>query len=136
MLAQRRTESGHRRDDRAAAAGAGRRDARYWQDELFTDYEQVLFTRVVALAERHGRSVRLLIVPAADIFDAVVQTAVRLQSSEIAFGESAKMSTREQARLMGEAWDRTPRDQGLRTRAVVYREDGGRGGLSPGRARA
>jgi hypothetical protein len=121
------------RDDRDIAVmtarllrgpGAGMRDIA--QDDLFTDYERVLFTRVVSLAERHGRSVRLLIVPAADIYDAVVQTAVRLQSSEIAFGESAKMSTREQARLMGEAWDRTPRDQGLRTRAVVYREDGGR----------
>ncbi|HET6959614.1 MAG TPA: APC family permease, partial [Vicinamibacterales bacterium] len=28
-------------------------------DELFTDYEQTLFTRVVAIAERHGRGVKL-----------------------------------------------------------------------------
>ena len=27
------------------------------RDELFTDYEQMLFTRVVAIAERHGRKV-------------------------------------------------------------------------------
>jgi amino acid transporter len=105
--------------------GAGMRDLD--EGELFTDYERVLFSRVVSHAERCGRSVRLLIVPAADVYDAIVQTAIRLQSSEIAFGESAKMPAREQARLLGEAWDRTARpDQHLRIRAVVYREDGRR----------
>src|SRR6185369_7146331 len=32
-------------------------------EELFTNYEQRLFTRVVAVAERHGRAVKLLVVP-------------------------------------------------------------------------
>ena len=39
-------------------------------DELFTDYEQHLFTRVVAIAERRGRNVKLLVLPATNIFDA------------------------------------------------------------------
>jgi amino acid transporter len=105
--------------------GAGLRDLD--QHELFTDYERTLFTRVVSHAERLGRSVRLLIVPAIDVYDAIVQTAIRLQSSEIAFGESAKMSAREQARLLGEAWDRTARqDEHQRTRAVIYYQDGRR----------
>ena len=34
------------------------------KEELFTDYEQILFTRVVSVAERHGRAVKLLVVPA------------------------------------------------------------------------
>jgi amino acid transporter len=123
----------HQKDDRDIAVmtvrllrgpDGGMRDLA--QTELFTDYERLLFTRVVSQAERHGRSVRLLIVPAVNIYDAVVQTAIRLRSSEIAFGESAKMPAREQARLMGEAWDRAPRDENLRVRAVVYREDGER----------
>src|SRR4051812_41812630 len=38
-------------------------------DELFTDYEQTLFTRVVSIAERHGRGVKLLVLPATNIFD-------------------------------------------------------------------
>ena len=42
----------------------------------FTDYEQRLFTRVVALAEKHGKPVNLLVVPANNIFDAVAQTAI------------------------------------------------------------
>ena len=40
------------------------------------------------LAERHGRAVRLLIVPATNVFDAVVETVVRLRSSEVYVGES------------------------------------------------
>ena len=49
-------------------------------DELFTDYEQTLFTKVVAIAERHGRGVKLLVLPATNIFDAVAQTAVILKA--------------------------------------------------------
>src|SRR5262245_13675254 len=66
-------------------------------EELFTDYEQVLFTRVVAIAERHGRSVKLLVLPATNIFDAVAQTAVRLQATEIVVGESATITPETQA---------------------------------------
>jgi hypothetical protein len=90
------------------------------REELFTDYEQVLFTRVVSIAERHGRSVKLLVVPSTNVFDAVAQTAVRLGVRDIVLGESAKMAAAEQARLVGEAWDRTPRDASLSTRLVVY----------------
>src|SRR5213078_5133719 len=82
-------------------------------DELFTDYEQTLFTRVVAIAERHGRGVKLLVLPATNIFDAVAQTAVILKASEIVVGESAVIAPGEQAHQMGEAWDRTPRDREL-----------------------
>src|SRR5581483_12219823 len=93
---------------------AGTQDIEH--EELFTDYEQLLFTRVVAIAERHGRSVKLLVVPSTNIFDAVAQTAVRLKAREIVVGESAKMSPAEQAHQLGEAWDRTPREPSLSTR--------------------
>jgi amino acid transporter len=93
-------------------------------EELFTDYEQVLFTRVVAIAERHGRGVKLLVLPATNIFDAVAQTAARLGATEIVVGESANLSPDVQAHLMGEAWDRTPRDRGLATQFVIYGTDG------------
>jgi amino acid transporter len=71
--------------------------------ELFTDYEQLLFTRVVALAERHGRTVKLLIVPSINVFDAIAQTAARLGSAQIVMGESHRMSSAQQARLLREA---------------------------------
>ena len=49
---------------------------------------------------------RLLIVPGDNVFDAVVETALRLQSAEIYVGESETLSADEQARLLGEAWER------------------------------
>jgi len=93
-------------------------------DELFTDYEQTLFTRVVSIAERHGRTVKLLVLPATNIFDAVAQTAARLQIGEIVVGESANLSPAVQAHLMGEAWDRNPHDRGLATQFVIHFADG------------
>jgi hypothetical protein len=93
-------------------------------DELFTDYEQHLFTRVVAIAERHGRNVKLLVLPATSIFDAVAQTAIRLRASEIVVGGSENMTPGDQAHQMGYAWDRTPHDRGLVTQFVIHHHDG------------
>ncbi len=94
------------------------------REELFTDYEQKLFTRVVAIAERHGRGVKLLVVPSTNVFDAVAQTAVRLHASLIVVGESAKMDAAAQALELGEAWERTPHDSALTTDLIVLSADG------------
>jgi hypothetical protein len=94
------------------------------QEELFTDYEQLLFTRVVAVAERHGRAVKLLVVPSSNVFDAVAQTAVRLRASEIVVGESAKMSAADQAHQLGAAWDRASIGPSIATQLVVLGVDG------------
>jgi amino acid transporter len=93
-------------------------------DELFTDYEQTLFTRVVAIAERHGRGVKLLVLPATNIFDAVAQTAVILKASEIVVGASAVIAPGDQAHQMGNAWDRTPHERELTTQFVIHFGDG------------
>ncbi|MEN3333857.1 MAG: hypothetical protein V7641_3222 [Blastocatellia bacterium] len=73
---------------------------------LFDEYEQKLFTRVVALAEKHGKPVDLLIVPATNIYDAVVQTAYQLDSAEIIAGISARVTMQEQARELGRSWEK------------------------------
>jgi len=108
---------------RVLAQGQG--SAGLGQDQMFSDYEQKLFTRVVAIAERHGRSVILLVAPGANIFDALAQAAVQLQAGMIVVGESEIMPPSQQAHLLGEAWDRTPKDGDLATRFVVLRKDGG-----------
>ncbi len=92
-------------------------------DQMFSDYEQTLFTRVVAIAERHGRKVMLLVAPGTNIFDALAQSAVQLRSSLIVVGESEVMTPERQAHLLGEAWDRTPHDPDLATRLVVLCKD-------------
>ena len=94
------------------------------QTDVFSDYEQMLFTRVVAVAEREGRPVKLLVVPATNVFDAIARTAVRLASSEIVLGDSAKFSADNQARLLGEAWERADGSQQVATRLVAYKLTG------------
>jgi hypothetical protein len=94
------------------------------REELFTAYEQRLFTKVVAVAERLGRAVKLLVVPAANVYDAVAQTAVRLRSSDVVVGGSAKMTAEDLARHLGDAWDRTPHDRTLVTQLLVHAADG------------
>jgi len=89
------------------------------EERLFTDYEQLLFTRVVSAAERHGKPVKLLVVPSSNVFDAVAQTALRLSSAEVVVGDSGKFSAGEQAQRLGEAWDRVPGSARARTRLVV-----------------
>jgi hypothetical protein len=76
-----------------------------YDENLFDKYEQKLFTRVVALAEKHGKPVDLVVVPATSVFDAVAQTAFQLDSTEIVAGVSNKMTTQEQARQLGRAWE-------------------------------
>jgi len=76
--------------------------------EVFDHYEQELFTSVVTVAEKEGKPVSLLVVPAADVFDAIVVTAQRLGSSRIVCGLSNKLSADEQAKRTGDAWERLP----------------------------
>jgi amino acid transporter len=85
-----------------------------YDENLFDKYEQKLFTRVVALAEKHGKPVDLVVVPAANVFDAVAQIALQLDSAEIIAGISNKMSPQEQSRQLGRSWEAlgsTPRHQ-------------------------
>jgi len=86
--------------------------------------ERRLFSRVVAMTERYGRSVRLLIVPAHDVFDGIVTVAVRLQSSEVHVGESASLSAADQGRLLGEAWERAEKPKNQHFRLVIHRHSG------------
>jgi magnesium transporter len=89
-----------------------------------SEEERRLMAAAVALAERHGHAVRLLIVPATNVFDAVVQTAIQLRSSEIYVGESETLSAGDQARLVGEAWERVPRTEPLDVRLVIFHSSG------------
>ncbi|MBI4907649.1 MAG: APC family permease [Acidobacteria bacterium] len=85
------------------AAEYGLRD-----EQLFSDYEKQLFSRVVELAEKEGKPVELLVVPGVDPFDAMVQTATKLKASRLVTGVSARMTSDELARRIGLAWERQP----------------------------
>jgi amino acid transporter len=76
--------------------------------QVFDHYEQELFTAAVAVAEKEGKPISLLVVPATDVFEAIMVTAQRLDSSRVVCGLSNKLTADEQAKLTGDAWERMP----------------------------
>ncbi|MGA6981800.1 MAG: APC family permease [Candidatus Sulfotelmatobacter sp.] len=76
--------------------------------QVFDHYEQELFTAAVAVAEKEGKPISLLVVPATDVFEAIMVTAQRLDSARIVCGLSNKLTADEQAKFLGDAWERLP----------------------------
>jgi hypothetical protein len=78
------------------------------EDQIFAGYEQELFSHVVTLAEKEGKPVELLVMPAVDPFDAMAQAASTLRASRLVTGVSARMSSEELAKRIGLAWEKLP----------------------------
>jgi amino acid transporter len=91
---------------RQFSAGDGEYDLR--DDQVFASYEQELFSHVVTTAEKQGKSVELLVVPAVDALTAMVQTASVLRAARLVTGVSARMSSEELAQRIGLAWEQLP----------------------------
>jgi amino acid transporter len=79
------------------------------ENQLFTRYEQLLFSRVTAVAEKAGKHVDLLVVPGTNVYDAIAQTAAHLDAADIWAGRSSVMTPAEQAKHIGDAWERLPK---------------------------
>ena len=90
----------------ARMMGAG--GPEYLDEQLFSEHEQMLFTKAVSVAESFGKHISLLVVPAGDIFAALVQTANSLEVAAVVSGLSTKMSASEQAYHLGQAWEALP----------------------------
>jgi amino acid transporter len=86
---------------RRSASGESEMDA----DQLFGSIEQHLFTQALSMAEKRGKSIRLAVVAANDLWDGILRAATALKSSTIVLGHSAKETTEEQARQIGDAWE-------------------------------
>ena len=91
---------------RTLSAGAGEYDLA--DEQIFSSYEKELFTHVVEIAEKEGKPVELLVVPAVNPFDAMVQSAAKLKASRLVTGVSERMPSEELARLIGLAWEVLP----------------------------
>jgi len=87
--------------------------------EVFDKYEQELFTAVVSVAEKEGKHVSLVVVPTNDVFEAIVATAQRLNSSVVVCGQSNQLTADEQGKLAGDAWERLPEPRPRLTLVVV-----------------
>jgi len=60
------------------------------------------------MAEKEGKPVELLVVPAVNPFDALAQAANNLRASRLVTGVSARMESDELARRIGLAWEALP----------------------------
>jgi amino acid transporter len=78
------------------------------EDQIFSEHEQMVFTKAISVAESFGKKVSLLVVPAGDIFAALMRTANSLEVDSVASGLSTKMSAEEQAFHIGQAWESLP----------------------------
>jgi amino acid transporter len=92
----------------ARLTGYGSAEYDLAMEQIFSDYEQTLFTKAVSIAEGYGKTISLLVVPARDVFSAIVQTANSIESSAVVSGLSSKMTGEEQAFRLGQAWEAMP----------------------------
>jgi len=92
----------------ARLTGYGSADHDMAMEQIFSDYEQTLFTKAVSIAENSGKRISLLVVPARDVWSAIVQTANSLECSAVVSGLSSKMTGEEQAFRLGQAWEAMP----------------------------
>ena len=75
-------------------------------EQLFGSIEQQLFSQALSIAEKRGKTIRLAIVAASDLWDGILRAATALESSTIVLGHSPKESTEDQARHIGDAWEK------------------------------
>ena len=92
----------------ARMMGAGGPEYVDASEQLFSEHEQMLFTKAVSVAESFGKHISLLVVPAGDIFAALVQTANSIDAAAVVSGLSSKLTAGEQAYHVGQAWEALP----------------------------
>lgn len=80
----------------------------FYEDELFTKYEQQLFTSVVAVAEKQGKHVNLMVAPSTDPFQGIANAAFRLEAARIIAGRSSVLTPEEQRRRLDAVWEQIP----------------------------
>ncbi|HEX4030522.1 MAG TPA: APC family permease [Terracidiphilus sp.] len=78
------------------------------EQQSFSEHEQTIFTKAVAVAESFGKKVSLLVVPAGDIFSALAQCANSLEVDSVVSGLSSSLTAEEQGFYMGQAWEALP----------------------------
>jgi amino acid transporter len=87
---------------RRAASGEYELEA----EQLFGSIEQQLFSQSLSIAEKRGKTIRLAVVAASDLWDGILRAATSLESSTIVLGHSPKESTEDQARHIGDSWEK------------------------------
>ena len=103
----------------ARMIGAGGPEYLDPSDQSFSEHEQMLFTKAVSVAESFGKHISLLVVPAGDVFAALVQTANSLEVSMLVSNASSRMTVQQQAFHVGQAWENLPQPKRQFTYIVI-----------------
>ena len=70
----------------------------------FTPDEQAIFTAVVNLAEKHGKTVVPLVLTSNDVYFAIARTAQELRAGQVVLGRSGKLAPDVQAEAFAIRW--------------------------------
>ena len=114
------------------------------EQQSFSEHEQMVFTKAVSVAESFGKKVSLLVVPAGDVFAALVQSANSLEVDSVVSGISSSHDRRGSgvphgAGLGGAARTEAPVQflcRGARRRGQGLLHRPARAGAEPGRRAA
>ena len=87
---------------RRSASGENELDA----DQLFGSIEQHLFSQALSMAEKRGKSIRLAVVAANDLWDGILRAATAAAIQHYRYRALCEGHTEEQARQIGEAWEK------------------------------
>ena len=104
-----------------SAGGQGEHELQ--ESQYFSEYERRLFTRVVNMAEKAGRTAELLVTPAYRPLSAIVQTAGKIHASVLVMGQSPVVPSEELARIIGLAWERLPQPRPPLSLLIVQGHD-------------
>jgi hypothetical protein len=88
-------------------------------EQICSDREIDLFSKVVTIAEKAGKHVELLALPGRDDCETLVRAAQQLDSARIVTSPSPNLSTVEQARQVGRAWEKLPTPRPALTLEIV-----------------
>jgi hypothetical protein len=92
-------------------------------DQVCGERETELFSKVVNLAEKAGKHVELLTIPGRDYYQALLFSAQQLESSRIVTNAAPMLPPEEQARQVGQAWERLPEPRRGMTLEIVKGND-------------
>jgi amino acid transporter len=83
-------------------------DYRLRPDQICSNREVDLFSKVVSVAEKAGKHVELLTVPAENEATALMVAAQQLDAARVVVSQAPHLTPEEQARLIGQAWELLP----------------------------
>jgi hypothetical protein len=92
-------------------------------EQVVDNYETLVFSRVVHVAEKAGKPVSLIAVVGKEPYQFILQAGHKLRSSRIVIGLSSAVSAREQQQEIRHAWEQLPAPQPTVTVEIVREED-------------